>query len=662
MATLEKVFLEIKAADLERLPEKCQEVAIIVLNAVFEHQLLEIDLEPNLAANIKNQQDILIYYSLLDHLEHFVNLGYIQLNAPGTEQRSGKFPGFWKDTYQQKLTEREAAIDDGKRAPLVVQKGSSGAFSPLLRRQYEHRDQVLDTLVSLEDNVDYLNLNNGASGNQWGKYYDPVQKLDEATKLQVLRELIDFEEVQVGVSDLIVAPIYKECLSLFATIELLFIAASAMLNGQKLITYIEEFDSALYVKTKVFDYLTKKRQLAINTDSNYNDIVAKVAELAQTEASINLPGAESFIQNLFQMQSDQDVNSMQRNSGGLIPAEEIESLITQAANASSMRQRVKQFLADVSVLGADPIVKTFDNWDNFGQTVSQNLIELAGKFAQRQKMSFPEQLPVPEIKAGISNATSDAIKPAGYPDRDSETVSEYEAEVLKTAKWADNPQIDAELKSVIEARAQTYHPQGLKFDNQNRPINPLGETKVSGRGELGKWGINSAADPIITRIDPVSGMLQLLAIKRAKGGQWAIPGGMVDPGEALSAAAGRELKEETGVEISPEEFKRRATSVYQGPVDDPRNTNNAWMVTSAFHYHIEPDEIQPKPEAGDDASASDWVTITPELLHGLVSNEDNSLYANHEEFVQKALVMFYNSRQPNLSDKIKRQILGVIAA
>lgn len=31
------------------------------------------------------------------------------------------------------------------------------------------------------------------------------------------------------------------------------------------------------------------------------------------------------------------------------------------------------------------------------------------------------------------------------------------------------------------------------------PINPSGRTGVKGRGQLGKWGPNHAADPVVTR-------------------------------------------------------------------------------------------------------------------------------------------------------------------
>lgn len=38
-----------------------------------------------------------------------------------------------------------------------------------------------------------------------------------------------------------------------------------------------------------------------------------------------------------------------------------------------------------------------------------------------------------------------------------------------------------------------------KIDEQGYPINPIGRTGLRGRGLLGRWGPNHAADPIVTR-------------------------------------------------------------------------------------------------------------------------------------------------------------------
>lgn len=40
---------------------------------------------------------------------------------------------------------------------------------------------------------------------------------------------------------------------------------------------------------------------------------------------------------------------------------------------------------------------------------------------------------------------------------------------------------------------------GYKIERINGPYNPIGRTGLRGRGLLGRWGPNHAADPIITR-------------------------------------------------------------------------------------------------------------------------------------------------------------------
>ena len=48
------------------------------------------------------------------------------------------------------------------------------------------------------------------------------------------------------------------------------------------------------------------------------------------------------------------------------------------------------------------------------------------------------------------------------------------------------------------------------------------------------------ADPIVTRFHPMTGQLQMIAIRRQDTGQWAIPGGMVDEGEEVSVTVRRQ--------------------------------------------------------------------------------------------------------------------------
>jgi len=79
-------------------------------------------------------------------------------------------------------------------------------------------------------------------------------------------------------------------------------------------------------------------------------------------------------------------------------------------------------------------------------------------------------------------------------------------------------------------------------------------------------------------------------------GSWALPGGFVDQDEPLEAAARRELREETGLEVG--ELTQMRT--FGDPGRDPRG----WTVSIAFVTFVDPTSV--KPQAGDDAAEAAW--------------------------------------------------------
>lgn len=85
-------------------------------------------------------------------------------------------------------------------------------------------------------------------------------------------------------------------------------------------------------------------------------------------------------------------------------------------------------------------------------------------------------------------------------------------------------------------------------DEYGYPLNPMGRTGLRGRGMLDKWGPTPAADPILTRNNPDTGIVEVLLIQRGATGEWALPGGKVDESEEPWQAAGRKLIEEAGVQ------------------------------------------------------------------------------------------------------------------
>lgn len=188
------------------------------------------------------------------------------------------------------------------------------------------------------------------------------------------------------------------------------------------------------------------------------------------------------------------------------------------------------------------------------------------------------------------------------------------------------------------------------LDGRGYPQNPIGRTGMTGRGLLGRWGPNHAGDPIVTRwlrnskgamvLREGLPVLQMVAVKRRDNGQDALPGGMVDPDETVSATIKREFGEEAlgSLDLSTTEKKKVMGQVdalfkggvvlYRGYVDDPRNTDNAWMETVVSHAHDETGEITRHFDlvGGDDVSSARWVEVSADM----------DLFASHLDFVRKA--------------------------
>lgn len=252
-----------------------------------------------------------------------------------------------------------------------------------------------------------------------------------------------------------------------------------------------------------------------------------------------------------------------------------------------------------------------------------------------------KRFPVPDDKVDWNQS---------WPQYD--PVSYTAPSVLKKPVWADpeTGSFSPKFNAVDGTVDRTSFQGSYKVEN-GKPLNPCGRTGLTGRGLLGRWGPNHAADPIVTRwkVDASGAkihhpatkkpILQFVSIKRNDCGEWAIPGGMVDPGEEVSLTLQREFSEEALNSLSLSEsekadihkrirklFESQGFQVYKGYVDDPRNTDNAWMETVAVNFHDEAgNSVSELPlQAGDDAGQVQWVDVDSSF----------SLYASHSHFLE----------------------------
>lgn len=267
------------------------------------------------------------------------------------------------------------------------------------------------------------------------------------------------------------------------------------------------------------------------------------------------------------------------------------------------------------------------------------------KARQLEYQGGVKRLPVPEALV---------LWDADWPDY--KPVDYTAPRVLERPVWADpdfRKEKGAPLYNCLDGNIDRRSYTGEYKVVDGVPRNPLGRTGLVGRGLLGRWGPNHAADPIVSRWKQdgsrgkvlCSGkpVLEFVVIKRRDTGNWAIPGGMVDPGDTVSATLKKEFGEEAmnSLEATPEEkadiekqigeLFKQGTQLYAGYCDDPRNTDNAWMETVAMNFHDESGSAFSKLqlEAGDDAGAVTWVSASRQL----------ELYASHKHFIKKVVEM-----------------------
>ena len=238
-----------------------------------------------------------------------------------------------------------------------------------------------------------------------------------------------------------------------------------------------------------------------------------------------------------------------------------------------------------------------------------------------------------------------------------------------SVEWSEYKPVDFTHQNVIDNMSDK-NPKGWanpeKPENQ-RTKNPIGRTGMKGRGLLGKWGANYAADPIFTRFE--NNKYQVALIKRKDTSELAIPGGMVDTEDASATlTAAREFLEEANnstqetdqvrVQIAAkklsEVMNRYGKPIYKGYVDDPRNTDHAWMETSAYNLHITdvPESIKDELTAkhkidlknlhgGDDAVHAKWYDW--EII------KNTSIYASHKDMLIKTMEYLINRDNINAS-------------
>ncbi len=127
-------------------------------------------------------------------------------------------------------------------------------------------------------------------------------------------------------------------------------------------------------------------------------------------------------------------------------------------------------------------------------------------------------------------------------------------------------------------------------------------------------------DVVVLAGDPPASVLLIERRNPPFAGSWALPGGFVEPGERVIAAAARELAEETAIEAGALEL----LGVYDTPGRDPRGPT-----VSVVYVLRSAGELDAR--GGDDAADARWFALgeLPPLAfdHALVIADALSLPA-----------------------------------
>ncbi|XP_014669424.1 PREDICTED: ADP-ribose pyrophosphatase, mitochondrial-like, partial [Priapulus caudatus] len=138
------------------------------------------------------------------------------------------------------------------------------------------------------------------------------------------------------------------------------------------------------------------------------------------------------------------------------------------------------------------------------------------------------------------------------------------------------------------------------------PLNPHGRTGMTGRGSLGCWGPNHRLHCIVTRwkrdgqedicLNDGAQVLEFVAVKMQGSQLWELPGGFLSKGERsdMKTAANGFMTNVLGIndDVTKKSLQHafnHGRVICEGYVDDPRNTDNAWVETKAVNFHYEPE-------------------------------------------------------------------------
>uniref|UniRef100_A0A8C9N2X4 Transient receptor potential cation channel subfamily M member 2 n=1 Tax=Serinus canaria TaxID=9135 RepID=A0A8C9N2X4_SERCA len=195
------------------------------------------------------------------------------------------------------------------------------------------------------------------------------------------------------------------------------------------------------------------------------------------------------------------------------------------------------------------------------------------------------------------------------------------------------------LESLLKINYNTM--DGLIDRQMPLPQNPMGRTGLRGRGRLHCFGPNHALHPHVgwKRGHGVTSgtwkslkkMLEVLVAQYPLSDVWALPGGSLEPGETLPLKLKWILRREFWPQF--QNLLKQGTEVHRGYLDDPRNTDNAWVETVAISVHFDTSNDVEMKRLNSSHIPTGWGREL--CIRWQVLDKRIPLHANHKELLHK---------------------------
>lgn len=130
------------------------------------------------------------------------------------------------------------------------------------------------------------------------------------------------------------------------------------------------------------------------------------------------------------------------------------------------------------------------------------------------------------------------------------------------------------------------HVDGSESEAVDNYKNPEGRTGIRGRGALSRLGPNLNTELVLTRWrDSERSVLEYMVVWDESQGSLTLPGGPVESADHLPVTLKRTMGKTLYEKINA--IASEGTKVFQGYVDDCRNTDNAWVETTVLNIHLD---------------------------------------------------------------------------